>query len=120
MTEPEHANEPSADADCWIWRTIAKPADDVTDALCLIIELWSDRCAIGFLRGALDVCERHAMTPDQERRLARHRRRIVQALPWAMPMRRVPNGEGSPEPEFYTHVSIDRCYRPGWIEGRWH
>jgi len=93
------------------WTTVCEATDELTDALVLLIELWADRCNVGFCAGKLDVCERYDLTIDQARRLARYRSRLVQLVPWAVPTRRA----GKPPGSEGQYIAFERAYPTGFI-----
>lgn len=98
------------------WRTIGEPATDDVDALCLLIELWGDRCSTGFDRGRFEFCTRYSPTDEQEARMQRHAKRIVGMLPWFAPTRRARQEPGL----YYAHVAYEVVYPVGFISGRWN
>jgi hypothetical protein len=98
------------------WRTISAPESEDVDALCLLVELWADRCSIAFDRGRFEFCTRYSPTDEQEVRMHRYTTRIIAMLPWFAPMRRAPQPDSR---EFYTHVAFERPYPTGFIAG-WH
>lgn len=95
------------------WRTISEASDDVTDALVLLVELWADRCAIGFIAGRLEVVTRYAPLAGQEHRLDEARPLLAGLVPWAVPMRRA----GKPPGREGSWIAFERIYPTGFFKG---